>query len=146
MARNKKKLGGQSANTSSRRPSAVDESRRPFMEAPVWSFKYCDEHHEKWGTHCNGALLSDIIAHLKSFEGMRICDIFQTGSHRIPVSRISKEAQERLIHRSLEAIDSLYSFRITGEKRVWSILIENVVFILWIDPEHEVCPVNKKHT
>ncbi len=40
----------------------------------------------------------------------------------------------------------LHSLRLNGAYRVWGILRENVYYVLWLDPEHEVWPSHLKHT
>lgn len=43
-------------------------------------------------------------------------------------------------------LDQLFSLRLTVRKRVWGIKEGNIFWILWWDPEHEVCKSHKKHT
>lgn len=38
------------------------------------------------------------------------------------------------------------AYRITAKERVWGLLVEDVFYLLWWDPEHEVCPSHLKHT
>jgi len=36
--------------------------------------------------------------------------------------------------------DALVSLRLSGKERVWGILQENALLLLWWDPGHEICP------
>ena len=77
---------------------------------------------------------------------MNWVDLGRNGSHHIPVSRIIPQARKRLEEIHQADIDDLYSLRLTGVQRIIGIRDRNNLKILWWDPEHEVCPANKKHT
>ena len=58
-----------------------------------------------------------------------------------------KSARDRLQKLKLDDIDELMSFRISGKERVWSIRqLNNVMKVLWWDPNHEIYPIRKRHT
>jgi hypothetical protein len=40
--------------------------------------------------------------------------------------------------------DYLWAFRSDGTHRIWGILSDGVFYVLWNDPEHKICPVEKK--
>ena len=42
--------------------------------------------------------------------------------------------------------EELVSFRIGGRERLWAIRVETEAFLLWWDPNHEICPSQKKGT
>ena len=86
--------------------------------------------------HCN----------LKNFETMLWNDILGRNNHAVLVSQISREAQVRLEDLKLDDNESLISLRLTGTQRIWGIRIGNILQLLWWDPNHEVCPSEKKHT
>ena len=67
-------------------------------------------------------------------------------NHPMPVDKICKEAQRRLEQIHLDDYETLYQLQIEGIERLWGIRDENVLNILWWDPEHKVYPVEKKHT
>jgi hypothetical protein len=91
--------------------------------------------------------LHDLHDRLSAFEGMTWQQIQQSAkSHFINVSTISKTAQEDLSSRKLDDVDQVFSLRLTGAKRVFGLLREGVLDILWWDPDHQVCPSNLKHT
>jgi hypothetical protein len=62
------------------------------------------------------------------------------------VDKLIKEAQDRLTEISLDDLDELTSLHLTGKGRVWGIIDQGVMNLLWWDPEHQVCPSHKKHT
>lgn len=66
-----------------------------------------------------------------------------TNSHHIPISTISREAQELLKRNSLEDMDEIYSLRVQAKKRLFGIIQEYVFYILWYDRNHEICPLNQ---
>jgi hypothetical protein len=94
-----------------------------------------------------------IYPKLKEFENKNWYEIEQelfygkgrnkTKHHSINISDLSKKAQKRLKQLQLNDIDALFSFRLEGELRIFGIRKFNYLQILWVDPKHEVCPVNR---
>ncbi|HWD40203.1 MAG TPA: hypothetical protein VG944_15240 [Fimbriimonas sp.] len=35
--------------------------------------------------------------------------------------------------------ESLWSFRISGKERLWGLLVDEVFYVLWTDPDHKIC-------
>jgi hypothetical protein len=95
----------------------------------------------------DGATLAEVLAKLRGFESMTWREIDgPTGSHGVDPHHLSRQAQQRLTEIRQDDAAELFSLRITGRRRVWGILDEHVLRILWWDPEHQVCPSPKKHT
>jgi hypothetical protein len=82
---------------------------------------------------------------LSSFESMTWGEILGKQNHRVAVDSICNDAQRRLIEIKQDDIDELVSLRLSGAERIWGIL-DNVVKVLWWDPNHEICPSLLKHT
>ena len=84
----------------------------------------------------------------KIFESQKLTwqVLRDNGSHLVQVDALCSKAQKRLGELGQDDCDELFSFRITGRKRIWGIKDGNILWLLWWDPEHEVCPSNKKHT
>ncbi len=82
---------------------------------------------------------------LASFETMTWNDIVK-GSHPVELKDLSKEARKRLEEIQQDDIESLYSLRLTGTERIWGIRDRNFLKVLWWDPNHKVCPSNKRNT
>lgn len=68
------------------------------------------------------------------------------GSHLIDVPQLISDAQKRLHEIAQDDVDQLYSLRLSGIKRVWGIKENNILWMLWWDPFHSICPSAKKHT
>ncbi|HSX38101.1 MAG TPA: hypothetical protein VLE95_04640 [Chlamydiales bacterium] len=84
----------------------------------------------------------------KIFKNQKLTwqDLRNNGSHFVNRSDLCPEAQKRLMQIKKDDLDQLFSLRITGRKRLWGIKEGNVLWLLWWDPEHTVCPSLKKHT
>jgi hypothetical protein len=83
---------------------------------------------------------------LKAFETKNLTEIRNTGSHPIPVPEYSKDAKDRLVEIGLDDLEELWSFRMDGTCRLICFREENIFAILWWDPHHKACPVEKSHT
>jgi hypothetical protein len=84
----------------------------------------------------------------KIFESQKLTwqDLRTNGSHLVNRQDLCSEAQKRLLEIQKEDLDDLFSLRLSGRKRIWGIKEGNVLWLLWWDPAHEVCPSPKKHT
>ena len=67
-------------------------------------------------------------------------------NHSVEIDKLSSTAQTRLTEIQLDDIDELVSLRLSAKERIWGILEQGVLIILWWDPNHQVCPSNLKHT
>jgi len=86
---------------------------------------------------------------LANFESMTWNDILiknKKNNHSVEIDKLSSTAKARLTEIQLEDIDELVSLRLSGKQRVWGILDQGVLILLWWDPNHQVCPSNLKHT
>lgn len=93
----------------------------------------------------NAQDFQQIFDRLKSFETMTWQAIDQTKSCGfMPVEQMSKEAQDRLEETGRDEYDALYKLRITQKGRLWGVRMEQVLHLLWWDPEHLVYPMNIK--
>ena len=68
------------------------------------------------------------------------------GNKPIPVENLCPAAQKRLTEIELDDYDRLWELRLGGTERIWGVLEDAVFYVVWWDPEHEVCPSTKKHT
>ena len=122
----------------------------PGLEAlrkPSWRLQYLDLEGPFGWRKCADAHLEPILNGLQSFETMNWTDIEQRKScHSMPVPALCKEARERLGELKLDDVDVLYQLRLSGTQRVWGIRDRNILKLLWWDPDHDVYPVEKKHT
>ena len=81
-----------------------------------------------------------------AFEGMTAAQIRDTGSHSISTGQLCKDAKRRLRDLKLDDLNELWSFRVAGKKRFWCIQQQNLLALLWWDPQHKVCPSTKRNS
>jgi hypothetical protein len=87
--------------------------------------------------------LSHIRQKLSNFESMTWNEILvkaKKNNHSVAVDALCAMAQKRLRDIHYGDLDELVSLRLGSIERVWGILQEGVLIILWWDPEHRVCP------
>lgn len=121
----------------------------PNQRNPVWQFRGIDlDSSCEWGWEkSTREVLKKLVERLSSFELMTWQQIEEgTGSHPIEMEDLCSDARKRLADLKQDDLDELFSLRISGKERVWGIREEHVLRILWWDPEHSVCPSEKKHT
>lgn len=61
----------------------------------------------------------------------------KTKHHHMPLGGLKEEVQLRWEEIEIEH-SQVFTFRITGKKRIWGFRIVNNYFIVWWDPEHEL--------
>jgi hypothetical protein len=121
---------------------------------PKWGFSMSDYWHDRWGVATNADSLSDALQYLGGLERVSPSETWRdvlaitsgrknnTRHHFIQTSKICREAQRRLAELNLEDCDKLLSIAANSELRVWGIVNEDgVCYILWLDPSHDVYPV-----
>jgi hypothetical protein len=94
-------------------------------------------------------ILDSIRTKLQHFESMTWAEILVVGkkrNHTVRVDQLCPKAQKRLKELRLDDVDEVVSLHLTGLQRVWGILNAGVLALLWWDPDHEVCPSEKKNT
>ncbi len=129
----------------SRAPRALPAS--PRARHPVWAFRIVDLGGPWCWSVIRGAVLAEVLARFRDYESMTWEQIDgRTGSHGVEPWKLSRQAQLRLTEIRQDDASELFSLRVTGRRRVWGILDEHVLRILWWDPEHQVCPSIKQHT
>lgn len=113
----------------------------------LWSFSILDRA-GPFGVHLCESVekLVEVLHKKREFEGMTWSDIHRGGSHEIEPDSLCKEAKDRLIEIDMDDVDALLSLRLTGKNRLWCVREENILRVLWWDPDHLVCPSKKKHT
>jgi len=88
--------------------------------------------------------IKDRLAHFESMTWGEILLEAKKQNHSIEVSKIIKEAQDRLIHLELNDVDQLISLRVGGAPRIWGLQKGEALAILWWDPEHKIYPTGKR--
>jgi hypothetical protein len=90
--------------------------------------------------------LHEIRHKLGGFEGQTWGDIItrsRNNHHFMAVTKICGDAQARLNALHLDDTDALFSLRLSGAERVWGILDNGVLLVLWWDPFHLVYLVSR---
>jgi hypothetical protein len=107
---------------------------------------------EPYGWHNLDARgIGSVRSRLSDFETMTWAEILVEGKkfhHAVSVEQLCKEARDRLNHlfRGNIDVDELVSLRLSGKERVWGILDNGVLALLWWDPQHQVCPSLLRYT
>jgi len=107
---------------------------------------------DPFGWHTlNAASLGYVRSGLVNFESMTWNEILVQGrkqNHLIAIGELSKAARDRLnvLFNGNIDVDELLSLRLTGKERVWGILDNGVLGLLWWDPQHQVCPSALRNT
>jgi hypothetical protein len=101
----------------------------------VWRFSHGDKDGPfSWDAIYQSDDLTDVIQRLSAVESLTEKNIQESGSHRIELSALSKAAQDRLVKIKHDDLDSLFSIRVTGKKRIFCIHHGNIMRVLWYDP------------
>lgn len=100
---------------------------------------------------CAGLDRSDILQRLeetlKNFESRTWEEILGgSQNHAVDKDALHKAARDRLSEIDQDDCDAYVSLRFTGTQRVWGIRQGSIFRILWWDPNHKVCPSQKRHT
>lgn len=88
----------------------------------------------------------EIRAKLGGFEGQSWGEIItksQNNHHFMATTKICNDASARLTALHMEDTDALFSLRLAGPERIWGILDNGVMVILWWDPFHLIYPVSR---
>lgn len=70
----------------------------------------------------------------------------KNGNKGIPISNLGPKARRRLGELRLDDYEEVWEMRINGKERVWGLRDGSVMMLLWWDPNHQVCPSQKRHT
>lgn len=105
---------------------------------------------DHWGWHAVSASeLRSVHRKLSDFETMTWQEILVRANrqnHHVEISSLCGKAQTRLDQIGYGDLESLVSLRLSGAERVWGVMHEGILTLLWWDPNHEVCPSLLKHT
>lgn len=113
----------------------------------VWKVAGIDDN-SPWGWNQLSCpdFLKNIWDKMRNFETMTWGEILRRNHHAIAVNDIIKPAKNRLEQLGYDDQAELISFHITGRQRIWAIRSGEEAFLLWWDPNHEICPSHLRHT
>lgn len=147
---NKKKTPKVKENPSPTKQPKIASSPTSYHHLkPAWRLSII-ETAELYGWHTlDRNKLIYIKDKLTAFESMTWAEILVKGkkfNHAVEVRELCKDAQNRLEAIRQNDIDELVSLRLSGIERVWGILDQGILTLLWWDPDHSVCPSLPKNT
>ena len=119
-----------------------------LRQTPVWTFKACDKEHDRWSLCSCDNLWIKLLEKLSEYETQTWGQIISQSNgknHYIEVEELCPEARSRLDQLRLSP-DTVISLRLNGKNRAFGLRQSNVLQLLWLDQNHEVCPSHKKHT
>jgi len=119
-------------------------------ERLCWRFTHVDND-GPWGfSSVGGAVLCEILGHLKKFESMTLNEVFHYGGYPgkdYDVDAIPNSgALARLEEAGLADQTKIWVLRCGGKPRLYGFLQGNVFHVVFWDPEHEIWPSQLKHT
>jgi hypothetical protein len=117
-------------------PSIVSDQRA----SPSWLMGKLDTDGPWCWTKMTAADALAVAVRLRHLESMKWLEIEGPKHHAVGVGDLCGDAQRRLEEIHLDDTDSIFSFRLDARKRIWGIRLGAQVYLLWWDPEHEVCP------
>lgn len=132
----------------SRKPRTPENPNDFYEQKPAWRISKMVIGDVYGWEILNAQKLIFLKDKLSNFESMTWSEILAKdgGSHQVKIDNLSKEAKDCLEKMGLDDVEQLVSLRLSGKERVWGILAEGILNLLWWDPEHQVCPSLKKHT
>jgi hypothetical protein len=114
---------------------------------PAWRISLLVMHTPFGWTIIDGATANQVRERLANYESMKWKEIIPSyRSHFIKRTDLCQEAQDHLAAINQDDIDSVISLGIDQKVRVFGILEHNVLKVLWLDPDHKVCPSAKPNT
>ena len=119
-----------------------------YKKHPSWRFNRMFLDH-KWAINLENwaCFENSILPKLKSYESQTWGQIESASkgrgagskSHNIDIYKLCPEAQRELQNYNIH-IDQIFSLRLSGTERIFGILSDGVLDIVWYDSKHEVCP------
>ena len=144
----KNKKSSRKANPKTKKIATSIAQKTDKKNNIVWDVSQIDDD-GKWGwrrVDCS-FFFKEIWKKMRNFETATWDQIAGKTHHMIPVSSIITSAQKRLAELGHDDEVRLASFHINGKQRMWAIRRSvNQFYLLWWDPEHEICPSYKRHT
>ena len=137
-------------NPKRKKEATSDPRLTPVNQNLIWEVSKIDKDGQ-WGwdkVNCS-YFFTVIWEKMRNFEKKKWSEILggdHHWNHKIPVSRIVEKAQKRLKELGHDDQEELVSLRLTNKQRLWAIQLEGKTFLLWWDPNHEICPSPLKHT
>jgi hypothetical protein len=123
-----------------KKPVVSANSRSYLGDHPSWRFGRLRTEPPFGWSNISRAEARAIVSHLAALEKMTWNDILVVArkqNHFCDVSELSKEARTN-IESNWQDAEQLLSIRLTNLKRVWGVMDQGILYLLWWDPEHQV--------
>lgn len=143
MAKKQPKRKRENKPSVSKKPTAVE-----FFDpnqTVKWCFRLFDKD-KSWHDERYSEETFREVAHLLKNYSIRTWGQIEQDrqrDHAVEISNLGKDAQKRLEELKLDDFGPLWRFRFSGLKRIWGIRIGRFFQVLWWDPQHKVCPINR---
>ena len=132
-----------------KRPRVATEPRSIMDMQPAWRLSNMRMKSPFGWDAITRSDMEQVVGHLKGLESMAWSEILvgaKKQNHHCDVDGMCKRARECLEDDWQGGVDELLTMRLSNKKRVWGVLEESIVYLLWWDPEHDVYPSLKKNT
>ncbi len=124
-------------------PSVAEDERATIMfrlslldDGGPWSF-----------AELSGAEVAQIASFAKNIETLKRGELWNlNGTKQIPWESMVSEAQKRAQEIGLDEFDGLVELRLGGTQRLFGLLDRHCFYVVWWDPDHEICPSQKRNT
>lgn len=88
-----------------------------------------------------------IATKCKGWESLTADEVFaMPGNKPIPLDSLCAEAKARLEEIELDDEDYLWELHVSGTRRIWGVRYSHIYYIVWWDPNHQVCPSHLRNT
>ena len=132
--------------SSTQSPRTSEDPDEYLRMNPVWRFSdlLLDDAPFSW-KGVQGKTLEKVVKRLGELEGKKFAEIKNTGSHEIDRGKLSEEFVAAVeVEGKVATLESIYSIRIEGKMRVFGFRYGHEIHIRWFDPEHKICPSQRK--
>jgi len=90
-------------------------------------------------------LLRSIITTLQSYEGLTWAEVkTKPHCHSKDIDELKQQLQNRLNERKLDYVERLFQICMGSIHRIWGYRERRVFYLMWYDPEHDVCPTEAR--
>lgn len=151
MAPKKKKMLPNSQAIEQKKPVFASNPEAYLTKHPNWRFYHC-VNTGKWdiGAHRSTQFWEIIWEGLKANERLTWQEIQSatkshgsgSKSHFVQVSSLCKDAQD-ILQKFFPDVDTLFSLRLDGKKRIYGIMDNGTLELLWYDENHEIYPCDR---
>lgn len=115
----------------------------------VWRFGDLDMEFPPAAKKLSAKQFFDLHDKLGAYETQTVSEVFgpaDNGCKTYAAENLPTHTGKRLLAIRKDDETELHCLRLTGKYRVHGLLRENVYYVLWIDPEHEVWPSTLRNT